>query len=77
VVATMPEGTKPNGMELLIDLVDRGIVRIVDLVFIRKDPDGSVTVRTVGDGLPVESRRATRRRRLGQAFSSRPCTTIA
>jgi hypothetical protein len=27
---------------LLVDLVDRGIVRILDLVFVRKDIDGSV-----------------------------------
>lgn len=27
----------------LADLVDRGVVRILDLVFVKKDPDGSVT----------------------------------
>jgi Family of unknown function (DUF6325) len=27
---------------LLVDLVDRGVVRILDLVFVRKDIDGSV-----------------------------------
>jgi hypothetical protein len=27
---------------LLVDLVDRGLVRILDLVFVRKDADGSV-----------------------------------
>jgi uncharacterized membrane protein len=27
---------------LLVDLVDRGLVRILDLVFVRKDTDGSV-----------------------------------
>jgi uncharacterized membrane protein len=27
---------------LLVDLVDRGLVRILDLVFVRKDVDGSV-----------------------------------
>lgn len=30
-----------EGLPLLVDLVDRGIVRILDLVFIRKLPDGS------------------------------------
>lgn len=34
---------------LLIDLVDRGVVRVLDLVFIRKDPDGSVVVLEVKD----------------------------
>ena len=27
---------------LLVDLVDRGLVRILDLVFVRKDADGSL-----------------------------------
>jgi Family of unknown function (DUF6325) len=31
-----------EGLPLLVDLVDRGIVRVLDLVFIRKMPDGSV-----------------------------------
>jgi hypothetical protein len=31
-----------EGLPLLIDLVDRGIIRILDLVFIRKLPDGAV-----------------------------------
>src|ERR1700749_4814498 len=38
------EGTRPHG-ELapqLVDLVDRGLVRILDLVFIAKDVDGTV-----------------------------------
>src|ERR1700749_1217539 len=38
------EGTRPHG-ELaphLVDLVDRGLVRILDLVFIAKDEDGTV-----------------------------------
>jgi len=31
-----------EGLPLLVDLVDRGIIRILDLLFIRKLPDGSV-----------------------------------
>lgn len=31
-----------EGFPLLVDLVDRGIIRILDLLFIRKLPDGSV-----------------------------------
>ena len=31
---------------LLVDLVDRGIIRILDLVFLRKDEDGTVTTLT-------------------------------
>ena len=41
-----------EGLPLLVDLVERGIVRVLDLVFVRKDTDGSVTaveLREVGD----------------------------
>jgi len=38
-----------EALPLLLDLVDRGIVRILDLVFIRKDPDCSVVVLEIGD----------------------------
>ncbi|WP_199840316.1 MULTISPECIES: DUF6325 family protein [Streptomyces] len=41
-----------EGLPLLVDLVDRGIIRLIDLVFIRKDTDGSVTaveLRELGD----------------------------
>jgi Family of unknown function (DUF6325) len=31
-----------EGLPLLVDLVDRGIVRLLDLVFVRKMSDGSV-----------------------------------
>jgi hypothetical protein len=34
---------------LLLDLVDRGIVRILDIAFLTKDPDGSVVALDVGD----------------------------
>jgi hypothetical protein len=30
-------------MPLLLDLVDRGLIRILDLAFVVKDPDGTVT----------------------------------
>lgn len=38
-------GRSPNGeaMPYLVDLVDRGLIRILDLVFIAKDEDGTVT----------------------------------
>ena len=38
-----------EGLPLLVDLVDRGLIRILDLTFIRKDTDGSVTVLEIGD----------------------------
>ncbi|WP_327281714.1 MULTISPECIES: DUF6325 family protein [unclassified Streptomyces] len=38
-----------KGLPLLVDLVDRGIIRIFDLVFVRKDLDGSVTAVELQD----------------------------
>lgn len=44
--------TEPSGDEvvpLLVDLVDRGIIRILDIVFASKDADGTVTAIEIGD----------------------------
>ena len=45
-----------EGVPLLVDLVERGIIRILDLAFIRRDTDGSVTALAIedvdGDGSP-------------------------
>jgi hypothetical protein len=38
-----------EALPLLVDLVDRGIIRILDLVFLRKDRDGTVTTLTQVD----------------------------
>ena len=38
-----------EGWPLLVDLVDRGIIRLLDLVFIRKDEDGSVIALSIED----------------------------
>ena len=38
---------------LILDLVDRGIIRILDMAFVAKDEDGSVTAIDVGDLGPV------------------------
>ena len=38
-----------EALPLLLDLVDRGIIRILDLVFIRKDLDGSVVMLEIAD----------------------------
>jgi hypothetical protein len=38
-----------EGLPLLVDLVDRGIIRILDLTFVRKDLDGSVRAFEVAD----------------------------
>ena len=44
IVVEWPAGSQPNGegMPLLIDLVDRGVIRILDLAFVRKEDDGRV-----------------------------------
>jgi hypothetical protein len=42
-----------EGLPILVDLVDRGIIRILDLVFLRKEQDGSVsglTLQALGGG---------------------------
>jgi len=38
-----------EGLPLLVDLVDRGIIRILDLVFVKKELDGSVRGIEVAD----------------------------
>jgi hypothetical protein len=48
-------GRQPNGeaAPYLIDLVDRGLIRILDLAFVTKDEDGSVAgieLADLGDG---------------------------
>ena len=50
IVVEFP-GSKMNGEAFphLIDLVDRGIVRILDLVFVTKDLDGSVKGIAIAD----------------------------
>jgi Family of unknown function (DUF6325) len=44
-------GRQPNGEAAphLIDLVDRGLIRIIDLAFIAKDEDGTVTRLELAD----------------------------
>jgi hypothetical protein len=38
-----------EGLPLLVDLVDRGIIRILDLLFVKKEEDGSVSGLAVAD----------------------------
>jgi hypothetical protein len=53
LVVEFPADRPPDGsaLPLLVDLVDRGIIRVLDLEFIQKAPDGSVSgldIRNVG-----------------------------
>jgi hypothetical protein len=43
-------GRQPTGavMPLILDLVDRGIIRILDIAFMAKDEDGSVSTLEAG-----------------------------
>jgi hypothetical protein len=45
LVVEWPPGQKPTGdaLPLLVDLVDRGLIRILDLAFVQKENDGRVT----------------------------------
>lgn len=38
-----------EGLPILVDLVDRGIIRIIDLVFFTKEADGSVALIEIAD----------------------------
>ena len=38
-----------EGLPILVDLVDRGVIRIIDLVFFTKGDDGSVTLVEIAD----------------------------
>jgi hypothetical protein len=53
VVLEWPERQPTPGevQPLLLDLVDRGIIRILDIAFVAKDRDGSLLGVEVGDGL--------------------------
>ena len=44
-------GRRPNGEVAphLVDLVDRGLIRILDLAFIEKDEDGNVAALEIAD----------------------------
>ncbi|WP_217629114.1 DUF6325 family protein [Sanguibacter gelidistatuariae] len=38
-----------HGLPLLVDLVDRGVIRLLDLVFVKKELDGSLTGLVLAD----------------------------
>ena len=45
-----PDGQlKGEGLAAIIDLVDRGIVRVLDLRAVRKEQDGTLTAAAVAD----------------------------
>lgn len=38
-----------EGLPLLLDLVDRGLIRVLDLVFVKKETDGAVSAIQIAD----------------------------
>jgi Family of unknown function (DUF6325) len=50
-VVEWPAGSPPTGeaFPYLVDLVDRGVIRILDLAFVEKDMDGNVLAMELGD----------------------------
>jgi hypothetical protein len=51
LVVEWPAGTQPTGEGLkhLVDLTDRGLIRVLDLAFVRKNEDGTVDGLLVAD----------------------------
>ena len=51
LVVEWPAGVKPNGEGLgeLVKLVDQGLVRVIDLAFVQKSEDGSVSGLAIAD----------------------------
>lgn len=51
LVVEFPADREPDGSALvhLVDLVDRGIIRVLDLAFVRRLPDGSVVGIDIND----------------------------
>ena len=49
-VLEWPAGTAPSGeaAPMIIDLVDRGLIRIIDVAFVAKGEDGSVAALDLG-----------------------------
>ena len=51
LIVEWPPGTQPNGKGLkeLANLTDRGLIRVLDLVFVTKAEDGSVAGLAIAD----------------------------
>ena len=51
LIIEWPRGKQPTGEGLrqLVDLTDRGLIRVLDLAFVRKEDDGTVKGLAIGD----------------------------
>lgn len=68
VVIGYPAGTTPTGeaVQLFIDLVERGIIRVLDVLMVRKDLDGTVAGIALAD-IDGDGGRSARARLDGRA----------
>jgi len=57
IVVEWPAGKQPTGegLPMLVDLVDRGLIRVLDIAFVRKEEDGTIVGLDLSDldGDPV------------------------
>lgn len=52
LVIEFPRGeVRSEGFATLVDLIDRGIIHVLDLEFVRRDPDGGVTLVDIADAV--------------------------
>jgi hypothetical protein len=51
LVVEWPPGKEPNGkgLDVLIDLTERGLIRVLDLAFVQKQEDGTVAGLALAD----------------------------
>jgi hypothetical protein len=51
LIVEWPPGTEPNGEGLrqLVDLTERGLIRVIDLAFVQKQEDGTVRGLAITD----------------------------
>jgi hypothetical protein len=51
LVVEWPAGKEPNGrgLDVLVDLTERGLIRVLDLAFVQKQEDGSIVGLALAD----------------------------
>jgi len=51
LIVEWPAGKQPTGegLQILADLTDRGLIRVLDLVFVQKEQDGTVSALALMD----------------------------
>jgi Family of unknown function (DUF6325) len=51
LIVEWPPGKEPTGegLRLLVDLTERGLIRVIDLAFVRKEQDGTVEGLAIAD----------------------------